>query len=103
LLNKCLDETYSELYVDRAVQRPPQQGVTTMRKLGISIAALALGSLPALAAAQATTVGTDPNLAAVQPIQEDDDDFPWGLLGLIGLAGLLGRKRDDRNDRVRSN
>jgi hypothetical protein len=31
--------------------------------------------------------------------EEDDDDFPWGLLGLLGLAGLMGMKRkDDRND-----
>lgn len=29
--------------------------------------------------------------------QEDDDEFPWGLLGLLGLAGLLGlSRRDDR-------
>ena len=27
--------------------------------------------------------------------QDDDDDFPWGLLGLLGLAGLLGLKRRD--------
>lgn len=25
--------------------------------------------------------------------QEDDDDFPWGLLGLLGLAGLIPRKK----------
>ena len=31
---------------------------------------------------------------------DDNEDFPWGLLGLLGLAGLLGRKRD--ND-VRTN
>lgn len=30
--------------------------------------------------------------------QEDDDDFPWGLLGLLGLAGLLGLKRRDRDE-----
>jgi hypothetical protein len=29
-------------------------------------------------------------------VNEDEDEFPWGLLGLLGLAGLLGMKRDDR-------
>lgn len=39
--------------------------------------------------------------AATAPAHEDDDnDFPWGLLGLAGLAGLLGRKR--RDDHVRT-
>ncbi len=33
----------------------------------------------------------------VQP-QEEDNDFPWGLLGLLGLAGLLGRKKNDHHD-----
>ena len=28
-----------------------------------------------------------------QPVQEDDNDFPWGLLGLVGLAGLAGLRR----------
>ena len=28
---------------------------------------------------------------------QDDDDFPWGLLGLLGLAGLLGLKGRDRD------
>lgn len=29
----------------------------------------------------------------------DDDEFPWGLLGLAGLAGLLGlKRRDDARD-----
>ena len=27
--------------------------------------------------------------------QEENDEFPWGLLGLLGLAGLLGMKRKD--------
>lgn len=30
--------------------------------------------------------------------QNDDDDFPWGLLGLLGLAGLAGlKKREDHH------
>ena len=31
---------------------------------------------------------------------DDDDDFPWGLLGLLGLAGLLGLRRHDRDIHV---
>jgi hypothetical protein len=46
---------------------------------------------PAVASAQ---TAADPATTTVAP-QDDDDDFPWGLLGLLGLAGLLGRKRRD--------
>ncbi len=31
----------------------------------------------------------------VEPRENEDRDFPWGLLGLLGLAGLLGRTRRD--------
>jgi MYXO-CTERM domain-containing protein len=62
-----------------------------MRKLPILAAALAL-AVPSLAVAQDTT--TDATMSTA-PVQDDDDDFPWGLLGLLGLAGLLGRKRND--------
>lgn len=56
-----------------------------------SAAAIAVaGITPALAQVDTTT--TD---ATAMPVEDDDDDFPWGLLGLIGLAGLLGRKRRD--------
>ncbi len=41
---------------------------------------------------------TDPAAFPVQ--QEEDDEFPLGLLGLLGLAGLLGLKRRDDRDRV---
>ena len=34
------------------------------------------------------------------PADDDDDDFPWGLLGLLGLAGLLGRKHKERDIHV---
>jgi hypothetical protein len=46
-------------------------------------------------------MATDPALNdttttyAPPPEQEEDKDFPWGLLGLLGLAGLLGRKKND--------
>ncbi len=57
--------------------------------------ALAGGAFPAMAQ-DATTTGADPYANAAP--QEDDDDFPWGLLGLLGLAGLMGRKRDNNDD-----
>lgn len=45
---------------------------------------------------------TDTNMTTDQYTQvqqeEDDNDFPWGLLGLLGLAGLLGRKKHDSAD-----
>jgi hypothetical protein len=62
-----------------------------------------LATDPALANGMATDpaaadpMATDPALA-VPPEQDEDNDFPWGLLGLLGLAGLIPRKR--RDDRV---
>jgi MYXO-CTERM domain-containing protein len=52
----------------------------------------------------AAPAATDPTLAATTPadVEEDDADFPWGLLGLLGLAGLLGLKRRDDDDRTRT-
>lgn len=73
-----------------------------MRKTMIAILGAAM-LVPAAASATAPVADT-----AVPYEREDDDaDFPWGLLGLIGLAGLLGRKRDhdhvhvDRRDDIR--
>ncbi len=55
-----------------------------------AVAALALIATPAVA--QNTMAGD----AGVYPAtQEEDDEFPWGLLGLLGLAGLMGMKRKD--------
>ncbi|HEX8535045.1 MAG TPA: WGxxGxxG family protein [Allosphingosinicella sp.] len=63
------------------------------------VAAAALALTPATAFAQDAA---DP--ANTQYVdrsqQEDDNDFPWGLLGLLGLAGLLGRKRQERDIHV---
>ena len=58
-------------------------------------AALLTTLAPTSALAQDTATTVDPTMA--QPVDRDDDDrdFPWGLLGLLGLAGLLGRKRDN--------
>jgi hypothetical protein len=39
--------------------------------------------------------------ATAMPVQEEDDnDFPWGLLGLLGLAGLIPRKRKEADINV---
>lgn len=63
-----------------------------MRKAILATAAaVSLLSVPALGQTTA-----DPTLTA-EPVEERDNDFPWGLLGLLGLAGLLGRKRDDHH------
>ncbi|HEX8308438.1 MAG TPA: WGxxGxxG family protein [Allosphingosinicella sp.] len=62
-------------------------------------AALALSPAAALAQTNDTGVGTaDTTYAA--PVQEEEDDFPWGLLGLLGLAGLLGLKKKERDIHV---
>lgn len=61
-----------------------------------AVAALALAT-PAVAQDTLGTTTTDPALTT-PATDNDDDDFPWGLLGLLGLAGLLGLKRRERND-----
>ena len=47
-----------------------------------------------MAVSSASAQATD-DTATETPVEEDDNDVPWGLLGLLGLAGLLGRKRRD--------
>ena len=59
------------------------------------LVATLLAATPVAVSAQIASNTTDPVYAQ----QEDDDDFPWGLLGLLGLAGLLGLKRRD-DDRI---
>jgi MYXO-CTERM domain-containing protein len=73
-----------------------------MRLVLLSAAALAL--TPVAAFAQTTTeAGAPIDATAVPATQQDEDEFPWGLLGLLGLAGLLGAKRrDDRHDTRRA-
>ena len=70
-----------------------------MRPIATTFAAAAALAVATPALAQNTTVdpaAADPAMSTAVPVEDDDDDFPWGLLGLLGLAGLLGRKRDDR-------
>lgn len=42
------------------------------------------------------TVGTSTQSEPVRPVdrtENNNNDFPWGLLGLLGLAGLAGMQR----------
>jgi hypothetical protein len=70
-----------------------------LRRCGVrgllALSLFALGSVPPLAAQDATTRPVD---------VDDDDDTDLGWIGLRGLAGLLGlRKRGpDRDDAVRA-
>lgn len=64
-----------------------------------ALAAAALALSPAAALAQ-DNVGSDNVQYDTRAQQDDDNDFPWGLLGLLGLAGLLGRKRQERDIHV---
>ena len=59
----------------------------------LAAAAIAV-AVPSAAVAQDTMNSTD-TVTTVPMSDDDDEDFPWGLLGLLGLAGLLGRKRDN--------
>ena len=38
--------------------------------------------------------GMTDTTVTTQAADDDDNDFPWGLLGLLGLAGLIPRKRN---------
>ena len=65
----------------------------TIRNAALAAAfGLALTGGAALAQDGNDTV-VDPNTNTTYAVEQDDDDFPWGLLGLAGLAGLLGLKR----------
>lgn len=56
---------------------------------GTSGVAFAQDATPvATTAPQATPV-----VQAAQPVEREDNGFPWGLLGLLGLAGLAGMRR----------
>lgn len=55
---------------------------------------LATNATDPLAAPTTDPMMTD-NATAAPVQQEEDNDFPWGLLGLLGLAGLIPRKRKD--------
>ncbi len=68
-----------------------------MRRYSIILLAAAAIAAPLPAFAQVPE--TEERRVAVE--QEDDDsEFPIGLLGLLGLAGLLGLRRKERDIHV---
>jgi MYXO-CTERM domain-containing protein len=78
-------------------------GPTKLTAATLAVAA-ALALTPAAALAQDNAAvdngTTDTTYTERATVEEDDNDFPWGLLGLLGLAGLLGRKRQERDIHV---
>ena len=65
----------------------------------VLLAGVVLMTTPAAAYAQdQVTTNRTTEYRTVE--QDDDAEFPWGLLGLFGLAGLLGRKRKDADIHV---
>ena len=64
------------------------------------IAAATMTFMAAPAGAQNTVDGNYVETYPTNVEQEDDDEFPWGLLGLLGLAGLLGLKKRDSDIHV---
>lgn len=63
------------------------------RRLLIPVGLLAVMAAPIQAQGTTTTTTDTAITAPVQ--QEEDNDFPWGLLGLLGLAGLLKRPKTE--------
>jgi MYXO-CTERM domain-containing protein len=71
------------------------------KPIAAALAAAAIAAMsPSAALAQGTATDNTVDTSYDQPRQEEDRDFPWGLLGLLGLAGLLGRKRQERDIHV---
>ena len=72
------------------------------KRTGALLAIAALTLTPAAAVAQdaATAENGATDTTYNEPVEREDDDFPWGLLGLLGLAGLLGLKRKERDIHV---
>ncbi|HEY0011390.1 MAG TPA: WGxxGxxG family protein [Allosphingosinicella sp.] len=75
---------------------------TTNFARGAILAAALTVMAPAAALAQDNASGTGGtgDTGYTTRAQDDDNDFPWGLLGLLGLAGLLGLKRKERDIHV---
>lgn len=69
----------------------------------VLVTALMVGILgtPALGRIASAQEGTVvPEIETVQPVENDNNDFPWGLLGLLGLGGLAGLRRQEAPQRV---
>jgi hypothetical protein len=73
---------------------------TTNFARGAILAAALTVMAPAAAFAQDNGTGTATDTGYTTRAQDDDNDFPWGLLGLLGLAGLLGLKKKERDIHV---
>jgi hypothetical protein len=74
---------------------------TTNFARGAILAAALTVMAPAAAFAQDNGTGGTTDTGYTNRAQDnDDDDFPWGLLGLLGLAGLLGLKKKERDIHV---
>lgn len=66
-------------------------------KAAVFAALLTLAPAAALAQDEANNMAADTQYVATE---EEDDDFPWGLLGLLGLAGLAGLKKRESDIHV---
>lgn len=56
------------------------------------MAAFGFAGAGSVAMAQEATPTTRAIVSPAQPVDNNDDGFPWGLLGLLGLAGLMGAR-----------
>src|SRR3712207_2331142 len=52
--------------------------------------------------ATAAPTGAAQPVVTTQQAEQDDNDFPWGILGLLGLAGLAGLRRQPEPVRQQS-
>jgi MYXO-CTERM domain-containing protein len=72
---------------------------TWVRRTGVAAALLLALSVTMMAsnvyAQEASPSGQASPVAQASPVvqENDDNDFPWGLLGLLGLGGLAGLRR----------
>jgi MYXO-CTERM domain-containing protein len=71
----------------------------------VLVAALLLAVLLAQAPhsvtlAQGDGTEVEPQQQTQPQAENDDNDFPWGLLGLLGLGGLAGLRRREEHSVV---
>ncbi len=60
--------------------------------------AMSFSTIGTVAFAQEGTAVPEPQ--TTQPVDNNRNDFPWGLLGLLGLGGLAGLRRQHTPTRV---
>ena len=61
----------------------------------LALALVSVSAVGSVAFAQDGTAVAEPQ-TTTQPVENDDDGFPWGLLGLLGLGGLAGLRRQEQ-------